>query len=71
MLGTKVLNYNIHGYRYPLFLSAFSTSWSMFEKGFLQNVRHNLQEIAGIIFQTGSGNISQGVYNYEEPGRQL
>jgi hypothetical protein len=37
MLGTKVLNYNIHGYRYPLFLSAFSTSWSMFEKGFLQN----------------------------------
>ena len=37
MLGAKVLNYNIHGYRYPLFLSAFSTSWSMFEKGFLQN----------------------------------
>ena len=43
----------------------------MFEKDFLQNVRHNLQEIAGIIFQTGSGSISQGVYNYEEPGRQL
>jgi hypothetical protein len=43
----------------------------MFEKGFLQNVRHNLQEIAGIIFQTGFGSISQGVYNYEDPGRQL
>jgi len=26
----------------------------MFEKGFLQDVRHNLWEIAGMIFQTGS-----------------
>ena len=26
----------------------------MFEKGFLQDVRHTLWEIAGMIFQTGS-----------------
>ena len=28
--------------------------WSVSEKGFLQDVRHNLREIAGMIFQTRS-----------------